>query len=156
MASKTLLKILFVVFSMIIAREDIKTGAVPRIMFIIAFPFFVILKTLLYEKNMLPESIAGGFIGFIVFFLSYFLSNRSLGLADVWYSMLIGLIMGPWRWYAAIGISCVAGAICILAGKKRQIPFIPYLAFGSIAIIFIGGFCNEEEKYFISFIDSLF
>ena len=140
MASMILIRFLFALFSALISGADIKTLAVPRMAFIIAFPFFIILKALLYKEDLLLESVSGVLAGLIVFLLAWFFSGKRLGLADVWFSSLIGLVLGPWWWYAAIGLSCVAGAIYIMAVKGRQIPFIPCMAFGSIVISILEGF----------------
>jgi len=134
MTSGVLLKLLFAIFSAVIALSDIKTGEVPRIAFAAAFPFFFILKFLLNEHIPVWEPIAGGLAGLLVFLCAYFISGRKLGLADVWYSALIGLVFGPWLWYAAIGGACIAGLIYILISRQRRIPFIPLMALGSVAI----------------------
>ena len=119
---------------MVIAATDIKTGKVPRAAFIFAFPFFFILKLLLKEQLPAWEPIAGAIIGLSIFLLAFFISGRKLGLADVWYSALIGLILGPLWWYAAIGSACIAGIIYILISNQIKIPFIPLMAFGSIIV----------------------
>ena len=134
-----LIKIIFTFFSILISRADIKTGEVPRIAFIFAFPFFIILKLLLKEKNYFIESILGVLTGLLVFLFVYFFSGKRLGLADVWYSALIGLVIGLWCWYAAIGLACVAGIFYIRTVKQRKIPFIPFMALGSLIINIIRG-----------------
>ena len=144
MVSMIFIRILFALFSIHIARADIKTGAVPRLAFILAFPFFIMLKALLKDGNQLLENIFAALAGLMVFLLAYFLSGRRLGLADVWYSALIGLVLGLYWWYAAIGLACVTGIayiiVAIITANKRQIPFIPCMAFGSITMIIIKGF----------------
>jgi len=127
-------KLLFALFSGAIAYADIKTGRVPRIAFIVAFPFFFILKLLLHEHIPAWESIAGGLAGLLIFLSAYYISGRKLGLADIWYSALIGLVLGPWWWYAAIGGACTAGIIYFLISRRRQIPFIPLMALGSVVM----------------------
>jgi prepilin signal peptidase PulO-like enzyme (type II secretory pathway) len=123
------LKILFIIFSAIIAAADIKRGAVPRILFIAAFPLFTVL--IIFSHTPFQESVIGFLTGLLVFLLAFFISKKRLGLADVWYSALIGLVLGPWRWYAAIGIACAAGIAYIFILKKRKIPFIPCMALGA-------------------------
>ena len=119
---------------MIISAADIKIGAIPRIAFIIAFPFFIAIRVLLQEQYQLWEAISGGLAGLLVFLLAYLVSGKKLGLADVWYSALIGLVLGPWWWYTAMGLACITGVIFILVTKQRQIPFIPFMALGSMAV----------------------
>ena len=139
MISETVFKVLFSLFSVIIAAADIKTGKVPRIAFIIAFPVFFLLRVLSNEQLPYWEPIAGSLAGLTVFLLAYFITGKKLGLADVWYSALIGLVLGPWWWYAAIGGACIAGIIYILVSKQRRIPFIPLMALGSIIVSIVHG-----------------
>ena len=136
-----LIQILFIIFSIIISGSDIKSGTVPRIAFIIIFPFFFIYKLLLDEEVKFMESFTGFLAGLLIFLIVYFISRRRLGLADVWYSALIGLVLGIWKWYAAIGIACVLGILYICAIKQHKIPFIPFMAMGSIVINIIQGRC---------------
>ena len=137
MISGTLFKVLFAIFSLIITAADKKTGEVPRVAFVIAFPFFFVFKALLHESFPPLESIIGMLIGLVVFLIAFFISGRKLGLADVWYSALTGLTLGPWWWYAATGSACIAGIIYILVSKQRRIPFIPLMALGNIVMSII-------------------
>jgi len=139
MIIKIILKILFIIFSAAISAADIKTGKVPRIAFILAFPVFFALTLLADDQLPLWKPFAGCLTGLIVFLLVYFISGKKLGLADVWYSSLVGLILGPWWWYAAMGSACAAGIIYILILKQRRIPFIPFMALGSVVIGFVKG-----------------
>jgi len=72
-----------------------------------------------------------------VFLLAFFVSNKKLGLADIWYSALAGMALGPLCWYAAISIACVLGIGYMFVSKRRQIPFIPFMTLGSIIAIII-------------------
>ena len=129
------IKILFVLFSFLIAFKDIKTGVVPRVAFLLAFPLFFVLCLTQADPRSPVALATSALLGLSVFILAFFISGRKLGLADVWYSALVGLVLGPWRWYAAVGCACVAGIIFILVSKRRRIPFIPLMALGSIAAI---------------------
>jgi len=129
-----LLKLLFIIFSCFIAVFDIKTGGVPRIYFIIAFPVFFIL--MVFSNLPLVEAVVGLFAGLFAYLLAYFISGKKLGLADVWYSALSGLVLGSPRWGMAIIIGCAAGIIFILVFKQRKIPFIPCMALGAIIMCF--------------------
>jgi len=124
----------FGLFSLFIAVADIRTGMVPRAAFIVAFPVFIILKSLLTSNISLLVSIGGSFLGLSVFLLAYYFSGKKLGLADVWYSALIGFVLGPLWWYAAIGLACILGLLYILFSKRHQIPFTPLMALGSVAV----------------------
>jgi prepilin signal peptidase PulO-like enzyme (type II secretory pathway) len=139
-----LLKILFLLFSAAIAAADIKTGAVPRMAFICAFPVFLALRSASDNWNFPWLSILGAIVGLSVFLLAFVLSKKKLGLADVWYSGLMGLVLGLWRWYMAVSIACVLAVLYILFRKKASgswaaAPFIPFMAAGGIAIGLAGG-----------------
>ena len=139
MALLILTKISFAVFSGAIAGTDIKNGTVPRLAFVPAFPFFFLLKLFLNERQLPIDSITGVIAGLVIFLLARVVSGKKLGLADVWYSALIGMVLGPLYWYRAIAGACFAGAAMIMLGKKRQIPFIPCMAAGSVLMFFTGG-----------------
>jgi prepilin signal peptidase PulO-like enzyme (type II secretory pathway) len=129
----------FAIFSFVIALLDIKIGSAPRIAFIVAFSVFFTLNILKAEYYPLLVSIAGMLIGLFVFFLAFFISKKKLGLADIWYSGLIGLVLGPFWWYPAIGIACLTGVAYLFIFKKRRIPFIPFMAVGSITMFIVQG-----------------
>ena len=133
-------KVLFAVFSIIIAAADIKTGKVPRLTFVTAFPLFLVLALLKNGFHLPLGALTGALLGLLVFLIAFFVSGKKLGLADVWYSALIGLVLGPRWWYAAMGCACVCGVVYILVSKRRRIPFIPLMAFGSFVMIIIEAF----------------
>ena len=131
------IKALFAIFSIAIAASDIKTGAVPRLAFAIAFPVLLTAKTIVSGSGSMRESSIGLLIGLAIFLLAFFFLKARLGLADVWYSALTGMMLGPLWWYAAVGTACAGGIIYMIASGKRQIPFIPFMAAGSITVIII-------------------
>ena len=83
-------------------------------------------------------------IGLFIFLIVFLFSKKKLGLADVWYSGIIGFVLGPWNWYIAISIACGLGIVYILilrklSGNWHAIPFIPFMAVGGVAINIIDG-----------------
>jgi len=130
------IKVLFSIFSFAIALSDIKTDMVPRIAFVFAFPIFFVLCLLSEEPHSPAVLAAGALLGLFIFLLAFAVSGKRLGLADVWYAALIGLVLGPWWWYEAMFCACGSGIIYMLASKKRKIPFIPLMALGSVIVIF--------------------
>ena len=134
MTAEFLCKASFAIFSVAIAGMDIKTGVVPRGAFAFAFPAFFAFKAISMGQDYLWEPAAGTLLGFAIFLLAFFISKRKLGLADVWYSALTGMLLGPRWWYAAIASACLAGMIYIIISNRRRIPFIPFMAAGSIAV----------------------
>jgi prepilin signal peptidase PulO-like enzyme (type II secretory pathway) len=132
-------KMLFTVFSLCIAAADIKTGAVPRIAFIAAFLFFLAFSVMTKGHFALPTAIAGTVLGLAVFLPAYFITRRKLGLADVWYSALTGLVLGPLYWFFATGVACFTGIVFIAVSGRRRIPFIPCMAIGGVSMAFVKG-----------------
>jgi len=133
MISMLAVKILFSIFSFAIAVSDLKTGGVPRIAFGFAFPVFFVLCLLFGISSSVLIMLAGALLGLSVFLLAFMVSGKRLGLADVWYAALIGLVLGPWLWYAAMFCACIAGIVYILVSGRRKIPFIPLMALASAA-----------------------
>ena len=129
---------LFSVFSVGIALADLQKGEVPRAAFVAAFPVFFVLRVG-WGSFPLGEAAAGLFAGLVVFLLARSISGGKLGLADVWYSALIGMVLGPRLWYGAAGLACVGGMALLLVSGRQRIPFIPLLAAGSIAMLISNG-----------------
>ena len=138
MIQGVLFKAVFALFSVMIALSDVRKGEVPRVAFVIAFPVFLALRVT-WGRFPLLESAAGFLSRLAVFLLARIISGGKLGLADVWYSALIGLVLGPSLWRAAAGIACTGSMVALLVSGRRRIPFIPLMAFGSIAMIIFGG-----------------
>lgn len=137
MIPEALFKTLFAVFSLGLSLADLKSGMIPRAAFVFAFPVFFVLG-LIKEKPLPPGAmLTGALLGLFVFLIAFFVSNKKLGLADVWYSALAGMALGPLRWYAAMSIACVLGIGYMFVSKRRQIPFIPFMTLGSIIAIII-------------------
>ena len=132
-------KTLFAIFSISIALADYKKGEIRRFIFVIAIPIFFVSNILLNDHSSIQDSLIGLLLGLGIFLITFFVSRKRLGLADVWYSALIGLVLGPWWWYAAIGIACIVGVVFMLVSRRKKVPFIPFMAFGAIAAIFIQG-----------------
>jgi len=136
MISGLAVKILFSIFSFAISVSDIKTGAVPRIAFVAAFPAFFVLCLLTGNSRSAVILLAGALLGLIIFLFAFFISGRKLGLADVWYAALTSMVLGPLWWYTAMFCACIAGVVYIFVSRRRKIPFIPLMALGSTIAIF--------------------
>jgi hypothetical protein len=130
--SGLVVKMLFFLFSSAIALSDLKNGEVPRIAFVFAFPVFFVLCLLSKNYHSALVMLAGALLGLSVFLFAFLISGKKLGLADVWYSTLIGMVLGPWLWYAAMFCACIAGIVYILVSGRRKIQFIPLMALGNI------------------------
>jgi len=131
---QVLCRAMFILFSAAIALADIRKGEVPRPAFAAAYPVFFALRVG-WGSFPLRETAAGLVAGLFIFLLARIISGGKLGLADVWYSGLIGLVLGPWRWYCAAALACIGAFAVLLVLGKRRIPFIPLMAAGSAVVI---------------------
>jgi prepilin signal peptidase PulO-like enzyme (type II secretory pathway) len=80
-------------------------------------------------------------MGIGLFLLAFFASRRRLGLADVWYSGLIGMVLGPLWWYPAVFAACASVALVVIYLRKPAIPFIPCMALGSLVTVVLKDLC---------------
>ncbi len=132
----------FLLFSVFISVADIKTGSVSRnLMWVMAAVLFL-LKYTAYGRSVLALSAIGCALGLCVFLLAYLCSKKKLGLADVWYAGIMGIVLGLFRWYPAVFFACVMACLCMLAAHKRSIPFLPFMAAGAwlvLIYVFISG-----------------
>ncbi|GHV12911.1 hypothetical protein FACS189491_06860 [Spirochaetia bacterium] len=122
----------YALFSVYISFLDIKTGHVPRLPLWGALALALLFKTVM-GAGLMP--VTGGLFGLGVFLLAYRVSKKKLGLADVWYAALIGIVFEPLLLCASLGVSCVIAIAFILLSKKKSIPFIPFMAAGSFSVL---------------------
>ncbi|GHU10127.1 hypothetical protein FACS1894151_09170 [Spirochaetia bacterium] len=125
---------IFIVFSLGIAVQDYRTGVLSR-SFLWCAGFFFLGIRLFADKNSILSPLCGGLLGLGIFLLAFFVSGRKLGLADVWYAGIIGIVTGPLWWYPVIGISCTAAVFYGIHTKKRRFPFIPFMAAGVLLVL---------------------
>ncbi|MDR1288509.1 MAG: prepilin peptidase [Treponema sp.] len=126
---------LYFLFSLFISILDMKNGAVSRFLLWGALLFFFTARC--FMPGGIREPVIGGALGIIVFLSAFFISGKRLGLADVWYAALSGIVLGPLWWYPAVLLSCAFGFLFIVISRRRSIPFIPCMAAGSGAILIL-------------------
>jgi prepilin signal peptidase PulO-like enzyme (type II secretory pathway) len=125
----------YIAFSAYISFLDIRTGSVPRLLLWGAIALALAFKAAEAESLMPLGPLAGGLIGAGIFLLAYFASGKKLGLADAWYAGLTGVIFGPLLLHACLGAACALGMAFALLTRKKRIPFIPFMAAGSLAVL---------------------
>jgi len=86
--------------------------------------------------------VAGGIIAAIRSLGTLIVRREAMGLGDVKFMAMCGLLLGPWPAVLAIMVAVVGGAV--LGGaiwavtRNREIPFGPFLAMGALAVLFYG------------------
>ncbi|ABZ82872.1 peptidase a24a, prepilin type iv peptidase [Heliomicrobium modesticaldum Ice1] len=90
---------------------------------------------------LLLDSLAGGVFGAALLFAVFWFSKGGLGLGDVKFAFVFGLLLGWPGALWAITLSALCGSVVGLAGiasgrwtGKSQIPFGPFLAFGYFTV----------------------
>lgn len=138
---------LFIVSSLIVIFfTDLKYGIIPDK---VVYPTIVItfLFIIFHFPFSISQHIFSAFGSFLFFLLLFFITRgRGMGLGDVKFAFLQGLLLG---WpniligvYAAFLTGAVAAIILVVWGKKRfrgsTIPFGPFLVIGTIIALFWG------------------
>jgi leader peptidase (prepilin peptidase)/N-methyltransferase len=95
----------------------------------------------------LVVGLAGGVAGAGVIYAirwigSLLVRREAMGLGDVKFMGMCGLLLGPGPALLAIGVAMVGGAVLgvliWIVTRNREIPFGPFLAFGALAVLFYG------------------
>lgn len=143
---------LIVIFFVDLEHQIIPDQVISALIFVYFFSH-LILNSKFLILNSLPTAIFSA-----LFFLLLFLITRGkgMGFGDVKFAFLIGLSFGFPKAIFAIWLAFLTGAIIgvilLLVGKVkfgRPIPFGPFLAGGSLLILFLGdNFLWFLGKYF--------
>jgi len=84
----------------------------------------------------------GGVIWLIRFLGTLILRREAMGLGDVKFMAMAGLLLGPLSTLLALAVAMVGGSILGVAiwivTRNREIPFGPFLALGAVAMLLYG------------------
>lgn len=93
--------------------------------------------------------VGGGVILAIRQIGTWALKKEAMGLGDVKFMAMCGLLLGPGPTLLGIGVAMVAGAVLGILiwaiTRNREIPFGPFLALGALATLFYG----REIEHFV-------
>ena len=141
--SVCLIGLVFSYFSIILSYLDIKYREIPRSfsIFMLFCLFFTQISTSLYA---LIPAIAGALFAGIIFSFVYFATNKKMGIADIWYAIGAGFILGIKYFIVSVLFSCILAFFGIIASyfvqkkgkKEHSIPFIPFLSSGYFFSLF--------------------
>jgi len=101
---------------------------------------------LVTEIGFVPEQLIAGLAAALFFFLPALINPRGMGMGDVKLAGVMGLYLGA-PVAAAILIGMIAGTIVgisimvrhgLSAGRKKALPFGPFLALGAIVCVYAG------------------
>ncbi len=145
----SLLYYLYIVSSLIaVFFIDLEHGIIPNK---IVYPAVVVSLIYLaaFHATSLPQYLLSSLAAYFFFFLLYvFTKKKGMGLGDVKFALLMGLILGFPDIVIALYIAFLTGALvaCMLVlwGKKKfgggTVPFGPFLVGGTLVSLFAGEF----------------
>jgi leader peptidase (prepilin peptidase)/N-methyltransferase len=151
----SLMYIIFLLFVIsiliVIFFIDLKYGIIPFkiVLFGLGGVTFRYLYLSLNDSFYIVNYLLTGVVVFLIFCaLFMFTRGRAIGFGDVFYSILMGYLLGYPKVIVGVYISFLTGAfislILVLANKKKlrggKIPFGPFLALGTLAGLFWGDF----------------
>lgn len=135
-----------------VSVADIRVGLVPRKLL---YPTLVLMVVALVaasavsgEYHRLLQAAVGGVGAFVVFFIIWFISPRSMGMGDVRLAGVIGVGLG-WigyrQLYLGFLVAFIVGVVIGVAkmlvqggGRKTSLPFGPALAVGAVVGVLWG------------------
>jgi len=137
---------------LVVAVYDMRHMEIPMVMLFVSafFTFLFLLETFFsfpepFFSSRLFFGLSGGLVVAGFFFLLVWMSHETwMGFGDVWLGLLCGLIVGlplvlPML-TLSFGIGAIVGLTLIAWGKKgmkSQMPFAPFLVFGTLLILFL-------------------
>lgn len=127
--------VLYLLLSLYLSIQDIRHGTVSRTLLLLSLAAALGVRVLLRGPAVLPAAAGGAALGLGLFLLAFFWSRKKLGLADVWYAGLIGVVLGPLWWFGGIMLACLLALVFCLFSGRRSVPFIPFMAAGSAAAL---------------------
>jgi leader peptidase (prepilin peptidase)/N-methyltransferase len=86
--------------------------------------------------------VGGGIIAAIRWLATLIARREAMGLGDVKFMAMCGLLLGPWSTVLALIVAMVGGSVLGIGiwavTRNREIPFGPFLALGALAALFYG------------------
>ena len=137
--------LLFVLLLVPITLIDLEHHIIPNVLVIIGAVGAVALL-IAFDPDSLVENLVAAAAAFAFFFLAAVVYPAGMGMGDVKLAGVMGLFLGravaPAIFAALIAGTVIGGAIIarygMAEGRKKGIPFGPWLAFGSLIGLFWG------------------
>lgn len=138
------LVIAFVSLLIIVTISDLHERIVPDVILLIGLPILLTLRIL---SPVMPwyEGLIGGVLAFLFMYLIAIYGKKrfgkeALGGGDIKLYGLIGLVLGYNTVFLSVLFAALAGLLyyAIVRPKDSYLPFVPFIAFGSLLTYFIG------------------
>jgi leader peptidase (prepilin peptidase)/N-methyltransferase len=124
---------------------DLDRRLLPDAIVLPALAIVLILQIAFYPHQAL-EWVLAALAAALFFFVPFLIYPAGMGMGDVKLAALLGAALGK-SVAAAIAVGLLAGgafALLVIAreglgARKKAIPFGPFLAFGGLVVLFLGG-----------------
>lgn len=127
------------------AAEDLKKRSIPVLPVISAAAILLCLRFLYYHQSFVPGAFLAGLIPGAVFLLVSIVSRGAAGSGDALILLLLGMITGFWDTgmicFLALVLTGLSGLALMAAGKagrKSQLPFVPFLLISYVLLMASG------------------
>jgi leader peptidase (prepilin peptidase) / N-methyltransferase len=134
---------LFAGILIFLALYDLKKGIIPNKVVYPAMAVALVFNLILPANNLIAAIGCGTALALILLIPA--LLWRQMGMGDVKLAFLMGLIMGfPQGIFALVigvflgGLAAIAHLLLRIKGRKDEIPYGPYLAAGTLIVLFLG------------------
>ena len=146
-----ILIVVFISLLVIITVSDLYYQIIPDIILLVFFPIILALR-LISPIEMWYDGLLGGLLGFIFMYLIALYGKKrfkkdALGGGDIKLYLIIGVVLG----YQTVFLSMLFGSLIaliyslIFLKKGKYLPFVPFIAVGSLLAYFFGN--NILEWY---------
>lgn len=127
------------------AAADLRKRSIPVIPVIVFAAVLIGLRYLYFRQNIELTAILAGMIPGAFFFLISAVSRGAAGSGDALLILLLGLVIGFWDTgmicFLALtlcGLSGLGMMVMGKAGKKTQLPFVPFLLTAYVLLVAAG------------------
>lgn len=133
--------LIFLAVSIPILIQDIKTYTLNPL-YIYLGTIILTVQAFLYQRNSLIEFFISGIIELLIFLFVWLITHRKMGIGDIKYSFLCGLVCGNiFNVVLSTLIASLAGIVFFIClgvwkkmGNEKRIPFTPFMFLGTAVI----------------------
>jgi leader peptidase (prepilin peptidase) / N-methyltransferase len=142
---RTLIGAIFVSTLALLTATDLDRRLIPNVVVVPATALVLALQVTFYPDQWL-EWVVATFGAALFFFLPLLIVPTGMGMGDVKLAALLGAALGK-SVILGVFVGLAAGAIFSIAvlireglrARKKTIPYGPFLAFGGLVALFLGG-----------------
>ncbi len=128
------------------AAADLKTKSIPVIPVTVFAVVLLGMRVLYFHQSISLSAFLAGTVPGVVFFFISAVSRGAAGSGDALILLLLGIISGFWNSLMICFLALVLTGLCGLglmaagkAGRKTQLPFVPFLL-GAYVMLLASGF----------------